>query len=212
MNIPPPWSIILRVFKVFVVAWSITLIFALTVSDVWIATKPWWVVSWAITLGLLSGYVGYVDLTMNFASFYPMESPDMERLRMDTLKKRRNRAIAAFTGYIGLSLGVMWLTGCSPMHVEVDPTAKARVKVLAVESQVGADCDYLGGMTAAFNAPLVSFEENVKNAQNDLINRAAESGATHLLLGEPRVDLGGSFVMDECIHCVVQDAKAFLCK
>ncbi len=97
------------------------------------------------------------------------------------------------------------------MSVEINPVAKKSVKVVP-ESQIKENCEYVGPLTSRMGGNFVSFETNVENANNDLINQSVEKGMTHLVMSDPKQSDGTTFTVSEnCNNCVIMSAKGYKC-
>jgi len=98
--------------------------------------------------------------------------------------------------------------GCSLPYVAVDPRAVG----VALVAEPPKGCEYKGLIATNFGDNMVSYSTNVENAQNDLKNKAAEAGFTHLLLGTPtQPESTALFGFEGCDNCVALDAQAFVC-
>lgn len=105
-----------------------------------------------------------------------------------------------------LTVGV--LAACSPTQVSLD---KGGQRIEVVTQAATVDCRMVSLVTCQIGSNFKSYEENVDNCMNQLRNKAAEKGATHLSVNSPVRDTGGGLSDADCKNCVNMSGEALVC-
>lgn len=116
-----------------------------------------------------------------------------------------------------LGAALLIYPACGANSPPAQTLSSAGKKVVFVpESQLGAFCEYEGLVRSEQGANFRSLESNIKAAENDVRNKAARQGITHLVIMNHGKDqdqatwasAGGS---GQCQNCVTLEASGYYC-
>ena len=98
---------------------------------------------------------------------------------------------------------------CGPRAVQLSDRG-GRLKV--VPASAVANCEFIQIVTSQVGTNFKSYEDNVPLAVNDNRNKAAAAGATHMVLGTPERDYGGTMGGGRCENCVLINSNVYRCR
>ena len=85
------------------------------------------------------------------------------------------------------------------------------VQVKLANAESVKNCVLVEMLSSRFGGNFVSMERNIDNCQVDLRNKAAEVGATHLVIHPPNTTSGAPWGGSDCNNCVLCTADAYRC-
>jgi len=105
---------------------------------------------------------------------------------------------------------VTYFVGCA---TTAEPSLESESIRVATRGQVG-NCQFIGTVTSRFGGNFVSMETNVHNCTVELRNKAADLGATHLVMErvERTEQAPWGSTGERCNNCVMRTGDAYRCR